>query len=91
MRAYLEIEALRLGDRLTTELQVSESSMSVMIPILSIQPLVENAVKHGVAVKGTAGRVIVRVQNDEGISLSVSKIPASGFSTEPLIAPKEWA
>jgi hypothetical protein len=44
IKAYLEIEALRLGDRLETELDVHESALSVMIPVLSIQPLVENAV-----------------------------------------------
>jgi len=67
IKAYLEIEALRLGDRLATELQVSESALSVMIPILSIQPLVENAVKHGVAAKLGPGRVVVRVQNELGV------------------------
>jgi two-component system, LytTR family, sensor kinase len=64
--AYLEIEALRLGDRLETELDVSASALAVMIPILSIQPLVENAVKHGVAAKGGRGRVVVRVHNEQG-------------------------
>jgi len=67
VKAYLEIEALRLGDRLETELHVDESALSVMIPILSVQPLVENAVKHGVAAKAGQGRVVVRVQNENGI------------------------
>jgi hypothetical protein len=66
IKAYLEIEALRLGDRLETELHVNESALSVTIPILSIQPLVENAVKHGVAAKAGRGRVVVRVQNEHG-------------------------
>jgi hypothetical protein len=60
VEAYLEIEALRLGDRLSTELDVSESVGSTLIPVLSIQPLVENAVKHGVAAKPGRGRVSVR-------------------------------
>ena len=67
IKAYLEIEALRLGDRLKTELQVSDSALSVMIPILSIQPLVENAVKHGVAAKLEPGRVVLRVEIEEGV------------------------
>ena len=58
VKAYLEIEALRLGDRLETELDVGDSALSAMIPILSIQPLVENAVKHGVAAKPDRGRVV---------------------------------
>ena len=66
IKAYLEIEALRLGDRLETELHISESALSVMIPILSIQPLVENAVKHGVAAKAGRGRVVLRIQAERG-------------------------
>lgn len=45
---------------------MSESALPVMIPILSIQPLVENAVKHGVAAKVGPGRVVLRVQNQGG-------------------------
>ena len=62
VEAYLEIEALRLGDRLETELIVSESIQSTLIPILSIQPLVENAVKHGIAAKQGQGRVSVKAE-----------------------------
>jgi hypothetical protein len=86
VRAYLEIEALRLGDRLITELQVSEPSLSVMIPILSIQPLVENAVKHGVAAKGTAGRVTVRVHNDQGLLHVSVEDTGPGFSNEASVS-----
>jgi two-component system LytT family sensor kinase len=57
IQAYLEIEKLRLGDRLETEIVVSEAAQAAMIPTLSIQPLVENAVKHGIAAKEGAGRV----------------------------------
>jgi two-component system, LytTR family, sensor kinase len=59
IRAYLEIEKLRLGDRLETCLSVPEETYGVLIPVLSIQPLVENAVKHGVAAQ--QGKGIVRL------------------------------
>ncbi|HMJ60628.1 MAG TPA: histidine kinase [Bryobacteraceae bacterium] len=73
VEAYLEIEKLRLGDRLETELIVSESARAVMIPILSIQPLVENAVKHGIAAKAGHGRVCVTVSvSAPGLSVSVA-------------------
>ena len=72
VEAYLEIEALRLGDRLETELTVSDSVRSTLIPILSIQPLVENAVKHGVAAKQTRGRVSVRAEKiSAGVRITV--------------------
>jgi LytS/YehU family sensor histidine kinase len=80
IKAYLEIEALRLGDRLETETHVSESALSVLIPILSVQPLVENAVKHGVAAKPGRGRVVLNVQNDEGILRVCVADTGFGFS-----------
>jgi two-component system LytT family sensor kinase len=55
VKAYLEIERLRLGPRLETHIAIDEAALDVPIPILSIQPLVENAVKHGLAAKATPG------------------------------------
>ena len=49
VKAYLDVERLRLGDKLRLEISVTPEALSVPIPILSIQPLVENAVKHGIA------------------------------------------
>jgi LytS/YehU family sensor histidine kinase len=57
VRAYLEIEQSRLGDRLSVEIQVEDAALSVAIPVLSIQPLVENAIKHGVAQRSDPGYV----------------------------------
>ena len=47
VRAYLEIERLRLGPRLQTSIEVDKGAEQTLIPILSVQPLVENAIKHG--------------------------------------------
>jgi two-component system, LytTR family, sensor kinase len=57
VRAYLEIEQLRLGGRLNVEIRIDEAAMQVPIPVLSIQPLVENAIKHGVAPRTEPGYV----------------------------------
>ncbi|MBC7924198.1 MAG: histidine kinase [Bryobacteraceae bacterium] len=59
VQAYLEIEKLRLGDRIQTDIEVSPDALPVLIPVLVIQPLVENAVKHGVANKSGPGWVRV--------------------------------
>jgi two-component system LytT family sensor kinase len=56
---YLEIERLRLGPRLQTEIDVDESVLSTQIPSLCLQPLVENAVKHGVSSRPGPGRLQV--------------------------------
>lgn len=72
VQAYLEIETVRLGDRIETELLVSDSVRETSIPILSIQPLVENAVKHGIAPKQGSGRVSVRAEREKaGLRITV--------------------
>jgi len=73
VRAYLEIEALRLGSKLRTEVDVDESALRVTIPLLTIQPLVENAVKHGVAARTGPGFVHLKIRADgESILVDVS-------------------
>ena len=79
VQAYLEIEGLRLGSRLKTEISVDESVRSAMIPILSIQPLIENAVKHGVASKSEPGLVRLRAERTSlGVRISIQDT-GSGF------------
>ena len=56
---YLEIQRIRFGDRLAIELDVSDAVASVPIPTLMLQPLVENAVEHGI--KRTLDRACVRL------------------------------
>jgi two-component system, LytTR family, sensor kinase len=60
VRAYLEVEQLRLGDRLQVDIQVDGEALEVPIPVLSIQPLVENAIKHGVAQSAEPGYIRIR-------------------------------
>ena len=72
-RRYLEIEALRFGDRLSVHWHLPREMPAVTVPALSIQPLVENAVRHGIEhlpggnvdirVTTTPDRVIVRISN----------------------------
>jgi two-component system sensor histidine kinase AlgZ len=59
---YLAIEKLRLMDRLQYDLQVDETLLSVKIPILTIQPLIENAVIHGIQHLSEGGRISLLVQ-----------------------------
>ena len=59
VKAYLDVERLRLGDKLRLEIQVTPEARLVPIPILSIQPLVENAVKHAIAPQAGGGWIQV--------------------------------
>jgi hypothetical protein len=72
VRAYLEVEQSRLGDRLAVEIQVDDAALPVAIPVLSIEPLVENAIKHGVAQRTEPGFVRIRARhNQEGLHVTV--------------------
>ncbi|MFN7935116.1 MAG: histidine kinase [Bryobacteraceae bacterium] len=57
VRAYLEIESLRLGAKLRTEMNIDPAALHVAIPVLTVEPLIENAVKHGVANRAEGGLV----------------------------------
>ena len=62
VQAYLDIERLRLGKRLSVRVEVDRDARPVSVPALSIQPLVENAVKHGISEKPEGGEVAVRAR-----------------------------
>ena len=66
VEAYLEIEKLRLGDRLRTTIEIDEAAKNLLIPVLSLQPLVENAVKYGVSARPEGGevRILARASGD---------------------------
>jgi two-component system, LytTR family, sensor kinase len=81
VKAYLEVERLRLGEKLRTEIDVAPEALSIPIPVLSIQPLVENAVKHGIAPQPQGGtvRIEVRLEDSGGLKISVQDT-GSGFT-----------
>jgi two-component system LytT family sensor kinase len=57
VRAYLDIESLRLGDRLKVEQTIDPCLLKALMPPFSFQPLVENAVQHGLHSSPGAGRI----------------------------------
>ena len=62
VRAYLDIESLRLGDRLKVEQTIEPGLLKVLIPPFSFQPLVENAVQHGLHSSPQAGRLQLAIR-----------------------------
>ncbi len=62
---YLEIEKLRMGDRLLVSLEGDERVMDCLIPPFSLQPLVENAILHGIAPRRDGGRLGVTARRSE--------------------------
>lgn len=80
VRSYLEIEQERFGERLQFQIDIQGDVESVTLPGLTIQPLVENCVKHGLKNKRKHGQIVVRasvredhcylVVEDNGVGMS---------------------
>jgi two-component system sensor histidine kinase AlgZ len=70
---YERIEKLRLGDRLDVKWEISELPMRALIPSLTIQPLLENAIFHGIELLPDGGTVTVRGdRRDDSLRLEIS-------------------
>lgn len=66
IEAYLAIEQSRFSDRLAVRFDVAQETLGAMVPNLSLQPLVENAIRHGIARDPSAGRIEVRAARWDG-------------------------
>ncbi len=64
VRTYVSLEQARFGDHLRVRYDVDPQVLGVQVPVLVIQPLVENAVKHGLAAKVGGGTVTLRARVD---------------------------
>jgi two-component system LytT family sensor kinase len=69
LRTYLEIEQIRFGERLLVEFDVESSIGHTAVPSLILQPLVENAIKHGIAPKVGTSRILVQAKRRDGLIL----------------------
>ncbi|CAN5886364.1 histidine kinase [soil metagenome] len=66
---YLVLEQARFGDRLVVRLQIAPEVLPVRLPFLSVQPLVENAVRHGLERKAGVGHVSITAEDDRADAL----------------------
>lgn len=72
LKCYLDIQYLRFQDRLTVDVDVEPQTLDLMVPNLILQPIVENAVRHGVASQTEPGHITVRaVQKNERLVMQV--------------------
>lgn len=76
--SYLELEKMRLGDRLQVRINISRAARECSVPQLLLQPLVENAIVHGIANNRSGGWVEITSEvNDEQLRLRIANSVAS--------------
>jgi hypothetical protein len=61
--AYVEIELTRCGDRLSVSMEIEPGALDAMVPVLILQPLVENAIRHGMSDLSKPGHIHIRARS----------------------------
>jgi sensor histidine kinase YesM len=81
-RAYLEIESVRFEDRLKTRFSIEKDLASCLVPSLILQPVVENAVKHGITQSTQPGTVFVSASRFDNQLILIVSDTGPGFSVD---------
>ncbi|MBW0103309.1 histidine kinase [Pseudonocardia sp. KRD-291] len=81
---YIRLEKARFGNRLNIKLQIDSEVLNVVLPFLALQPLVENAVRHGLSGKPNGGTITIRAENagtecvivveDDGVGMDPARL-----------------
>jgi len=72
-RSYIELESLRLGDRLSVNWHISDNQIVTSLPALTLQPLVENAIYHGVEPLSEGGVIDIKIDTvGEFVNIAIS-------------------
>lgn len=87
-KSYLFIESFRLGKRLNVRWKLAPNTLEVPIPILSLQPIIENAIKHGIEPSMNKGHIVIKSTKHMGkvIVTVLNTIPNESEQTTTLIA-----
>ena len=80
---YLAVQHLRFGDRLQIERDIDDATRGSLVPSLLLQPLVENAIQHGVAAIPGTGRVRIDAHADDGLLRIRVSDSGPGFAAAP--------
>ncbi len=84
LRRYLDIQKMRFGDRLQASVEMPAALLDAQVPNLLLQPLVENAIKHGIALRDAGGVIRVTGESDGGmlrLRIYNDASPAAGLPT----------
>ena len=91
LEPYLRIEQARFPDRLTVQMRVDPAVLDAQVPNLILQPLVENAIRHGIAARAVGGQVVVFACRDRGRLRLEVRDDGCGLPPEDSDRPREGA
>lgn len=89
LERYLEIEQIRFQDRLAVQLTIEPETLEARVPNLILQPLVENAIRHGIAPFSSAGRIEIIARRRKGVLQLSVRDDGPGLPDEHAPALKE--
>ena len=81
VHSYVELERARFEERLSVTLQIAPETLATVIPFLSVQPLVENAVRHGLEPRERGGTIVIAA-HDDGTHTEIS-VDDDGVGMQP--------
>jgi two-component system sensor histidine kinase AlgZ len=81
-RSYIQLESLRLGERLTINWHIADDHIQTSLPALTLQPLVENAIYHGIEPLPEGGVIDIRIDRDGNLIRIVISNPLLEDRTE---------
>ncbi|MBV9267034.1 MAG: histidine kinase [Acidobacteriaceae bacterium] len=80
LRIYLSIQQVRFQDRLKVEILADPATLDAAVPQMALQPIVENAIRHGIGARSSAGKLDIRVSRSEGDLIIEIEDDGPGFS-----------
>jgi hypothetical protein len=84
LQKYLDIEQVRFGSRLTVTMRIEPETLSALVPNFLLQPLVENAVRHGIAPHARPGRIDIRTAREDSRLTIAIRDSGNGVATHYL-------
>jgi len=85
LKCYLEIERIRFCDRLSIDIDADPQALRCQVPNLILQPIVENAIRHGIAPRSAAGRIEVSARRSNGMLRLQVKDNGPGLTMDLLL------